>query len=133
MNRVGLILFGCICLVSCAISSEGVVVAKKMPREYVLGYAKDRHLNGLWATTQVFGDGESMPHDTIWTLIMEAPRYIAYNDNFVLARNAKGKTLIMTTTPAGKPVYKSTRSEERYQELRSELSVPDSLVLHEIH
>jgi len=80
----------------------------------------------------MFLDDDSLSYDTLWTLQMKDPQSIAYDDRFLLVRNKKGKSVIMSTAPDGTRVWKSTKSEERYQELRTELAVPESLILQEI-
>lgn len=74
-----------------------------------------------------------MPLDTTWTLLVRDPKYVTYDDRFLLVKDAKGKTVIISATSNGKRVWRSTKSEDRYQELRTEFAVPDSLVLRGIH
>jgi hypothetical protein len=60
------------------------------------------------------------------------PTAIAFNDTFLVVRNKNGKYLLTAEQPGGKEIWKSTRSEKRYLELRAELGIPDNLLLRPI-
>lgn len=131
MNRTSLALLLWLVAASCTITSNQLRTQRELRSGYTLGTGRG-DAYGMWYP-QAFGDGsDSMPHDTTWTLLVRDPKYVAYDDRFLLVKDAKGKTAIITTTPDGNRVWKSTKSEERYQELRNELAVPESLVLQEI-
>lgn len=119
-------------LLSCGVSTHRVMVTKRLAPLSVIGTDPKQLYYGYWSGTPYFRDGVAPPYDTTWTLVMRDPQRIAYDDRFLLLRNAKGKSVIVTTTQDGKAVYKATKSEVRYQELRTELAVPESLVLQEI-
>lgn len=116
---------------SCTITSQQVRTSDELRSGYVLGTDRSTNAYGLWST-RMFLDDDSLSYDTLWTLQMKDPQSIAYDDRFLLVRNKKGKSVIMSTAPDGTRVWKSTKSEERYQELRTELAVPESLILQEI-
>jgi len=118
-------------IASCTITSQQVRTSDELRSGYVLGTDRSTNAYGLWST-RMFLDDDSLSYDTLWTLQMKDPQSIAYDDRFLLVRNKKGKSVIMSTAPDGTRVWKSTKSEERYQELRTELAVPESLILQEI-
>lgn len=60
------------------------------------------------------------------------PTHIAFDDTFLVVRNARSKYLLMAKGKDGKETWRSTRSEKRYLELRAEMGFPDSLVLRPI-
>lgn len=122
----------CAGLISCGGTSKRIAITKSLSPIHAIGLDERQHLYGFWTGTLLYHDGIGLPYDTMWTLQMKNPKYLAYDDRFLLLRNTKGKTVIMSTTLEGRSVYKSTRSEERYHELRTELGVPENLVLQEI-
>jgi len=129
--KAALVISSLVVLVACAPQTQSFVTRKPVREPYVLGLSPlDSY--GLWTRYQVFGDGDRMAYDTTWSLIMKNPQFLAHDDRFLLVRNAKGKTIILTSTVDGKAVWKSTKSEEHYQRLRNELSVPQNLVLQAI-
>lgn len=119
-------------MVSCGASTQRVIVSKRITPLSVIGFDPTQTVYGYWTGNVYYRNGYAPPYDTAWTLGMRNPEYLAYDDRFLLMKNAAGKMAIMTTTEMGKPVYKSTKSEVRYQLLRTELAVPESLVLQEI-
>lgn len=88
---------------------------------------------GLWAPSYFYGDERlDVPADTSWTLIFRNPTELVFNDQFLIAKNRKGRTLIKGERPDNKDIWKSTRSSRRYLELRKELGIPDTLELKPI-
>lgn len=131
MNRTSLALLLWMVVASCTVTSNQLRTQRELRSGYTLGTGRG-DTYGMWYP-QAFNDGtDSMPHDTTWTLLVRNPQYVAYDDHFLLVKNAKGKVVITTMTTEGNRTWKCTKSEERYQELRTELSVPKDLVLQAI-
>lgn len=118
---------------SCAsITDTGLRAPRQQVGKWALGVGVN-HTYGLWSPTWVHGDGsDEEPFDTTWTSVMLQPVAIAFDDTFLVVRNKRGKYLITVKTPDGRQLWKSAHSEKRYLALRTELAIPDSLVLRPI-
>lgn len=107
----------------------------RAPREQVGRWSLGVGINstyGLWSPSWVYADGVQEPFDTTWTSVMLNPTHIAFDDTFLIVRNARGRYLLTTKRKDGKETWRSTRLEKRYLELRAEMGFPDSLVLRPI-
>ena len=130
MRRSWMVLF-LLSLSSCATYSDTLQPPRQSVGKWALGVGINAAY-GLWSPRWGYADGVQEPFDTTWTSVMLNPVAIAFDDTSLVVLNKRGKYLLTAKTRNGKAIWKSTRSEKRYLELRAELGIPDSLMLKSI-